>query len=161
MSGLASPAALWRVLEAVGGERGWYSWGLAWRVRGLADRLVGGPGLRRGRRDPLQLLVDDAVDFWRVEEIEEGTLIRLRAEMRVPGLAWLELRVEPTERPDETVFAQRALFHPKGLLGQVYWWSVYPFHGIVFGGMQRNIARAAETAERARTDRGVNASGGS
>ena len=115
----ASPAALWRVLEAVGGERGWYSWGLAWRVRGLADRLVGGPGLRRGRRDPLQLLVDDAVDFWRVEEIEDGTLLRLRAEMRVPGLAWLELRVEPTGRADAapTVFAQRALFHPKGLLG--------------------------------------------
>ena len=159
----ASPAALWRVLEAVGGERGWYSWGLAWRIRGLADRLVGGPGLRRGRRDPLQLLVDDAVDFWRVEEIEEGTLIRLRAEMRVPGLAWLELRVEPTGRPDAapTVFAQRALFHPKGLLGQLYWWSVYPFHGIVFGGMQRNIARAAERAERARTDRRVSAAGGS
>ena len=157
----ASPAALWRVLEAVGGERGWYSWGLAWRVRGLADRLVGGPGLRRGRRDPLQLLVDDAVDFWRVEEIEEGSLIRLRAEMRVPGLAWLELRVEPTDRPDETVFAQRALFHPKGLFGQLYWWSVYPFHGVVFGGMQRNIARAAETAERARTDRRVSAAGGS
>ncbi|WP_082574048.1 SDR family oxidoreductase [Cellulomonas sp. Root137] len=159
----ASPAALWRVLEAVGGERGWYSWGLAWRVRGLADRLVGGPGLRRGRRDPLQLLVDDAVDFWRVEAIEEGSLLRLRAEMRVPGLAWLELRVEPTGTSDAapSVFSQRALFHPKGLLGQLYWWSVYPFHGIVFGGMQRNIARAAETAERARTDRRVSAAGGS
>ncbi|MBO3084566.1 SDR family oxidoreductase [Cellulomonas fengjieae] len=162
----ASPAALWRVLEAVGGDSGWYSWALAWRIRGLADRLVGGPGLRRGRRDPHQLLVDDAVDFWRVEAIEEGSLIRLRAEMRVPGLAWLELRVEPSDEaggPDEapTVFAQRALFHPKGLLGQVYWWSVYPFHGIVFGGMQRNIARAAETAERARTDRRVSVSGGS
>lgn len=159
----ASPAALWRVLESVGGEHGWYSWGLAWRVRGLADRLVGGPGLRRGRRDPRLLLVDDAVDFWRVEAIEEGRLLRLRAEMRVPGLAWLELRVEPAgSSPDSapTVFAQRALFHPKGLVGQLYWWSVYPFHGVVFGGMQRNIARAAETAERARTDRRVSAAGG-
>jgi len=153
----ASPAALWRVIEAVGGERGWYSWSLAWRLRGLADRLVGGPGLRRGRRDPSRLLVDDAVDFWRVEEVVPGELLRLRAEMRLPGLAWLELRVEPVgaggfdERP--TAFAQRALFHPHGLAGQLYWWAVYPFHGIVFGGMQRNIAEAAETAERARTDR--------
>lgn len=151
----ASPAALWRVLEAVGGERGWYSWSLAWQVRGLADRLVGGPGLRRGRRDPWTLLVDDAVDFWRVEAVEPGRLLRLRAEMRVPGLAWLELRVEgdgdPLQAP--TTFVQRALFHPRGLAGQLYWWSVYPFHGVVFGGMQRNVARAAERLENARTDR--------
>lgn len=159
----ASPAALWRVLEAVGGERGWYSWSLAWRVRGLADRLVGGPGLRRGRRDPGRLVVDDTVDFWRVEEVDPGRLLRLRAEMRVPGLAWLELRVEPDDDGADpgsdrwtsapTTFAQRAVFHPHGLLGQLYWWSVYPFHGVVFGGMQRNIARAAQTAERARRHR--------
>jgi len=155
----ASPAALWRVLEAVGGERGWYSWSLAWRVRGLLDRLVGGPGLRRGRRDPSRLLVDDAVDFWRVEEVVPGELIRLRAEMRLPGLAWLELRVQPTEEGGSsdwttppTVYAQRAIFHPRGLAGQLYWWSVYPFHGVVFGGMQRNIAHAAEVAERSRRD---------
>lgn len=164
----ASPAALWRVVEAVGGERGWYSWALAWRIRGLADRVVGGPGLRRGRRDPHRLVLDDAVDFWRVEEVQPGRLLRLRAEMRLPGLAWLELRVEPDgPREDDdgttpdtdrwttppTTFAQRAVFHPHGLLGQLYWWAVYPFHGIVFGGMQRNIAQAAQTAERARTDR--------
>ncbi|MDM7832615.1 SDR family oxidoreductase [Cellulomonas edaphi] len=154
----ASPAALWRVIEAVGGERGWYSWGLAWRVRGLMDRLAGGPGLRRGRRDAERLVVDDAVDFWRVEAIEPGRLLRLRAEMRVPGLAWLELRVEPVDdgrgwTHPPTVFSHRALFHPRGLTGQLYWWAVYPFHGVVFGGMQRNIARAAERAERARTDR--------
>ena len=158
----ASPVALWRVLEAVGGERGWYSWSLAWRVRGLADRLVGGPGLRRGRRDPWTLLVDDAVDFWRVEAVEPVALLRLRAEMRVPGLAWLELRVEGDDRRTApTTFVQRALFHPRGLAGQLYWWSVYPFHGIVFGGMQRNIARAAERVEQARTDvRRVSASDG-
>ncbi|WP_454051860.1 SDR family oxidoreductase [Cellulomonas sp. Marseille-Q8402] len=161
----ASPAALWRVLESVGGERGWYSWSLAWRLRGLADRVVGGPGLRRGRRDPRHVVVDDAVDFWRVEEVDRGRLLRLRAEMRVPGLAWLELRVEPDGegsdpadvsserwRSRPTTFAQRAVFHPHGLAGQLYWWAVYPFHGIVFGGMQKNIARAAETAERSRRD---------
>jgi len=178
----ASPAALWRVVEAVGGDRGWYSWALAWRVRGLLDRVVGGPGLRRGRRDPARLLLDDAVDFWRVEQIVPGRLLRLRAEMRLPGLAWLELRVEPADTsldddatpavPDDTpwepaewrrppvVFAQRALFHPHGLAGQLYWWAVYPFHGVVFGGMQRNVARAARSAERARRDRGASDGGG-
>ncbi|WP_205687485.1 SDR family oxidoreductase [Cellulomonas endophytica] len=158
----ASPAALWRVLESVGGDHGWYSWGLAWRVRGLFDRIVGGPGLRRGRSNPDRLVIDDAVDWWRVEEIQPGRLIRLRAEMRLPGLAWLELRIEDPEgedAPDDerwrrppTVFAQRALFQPHGLAGQLYWASVTPFHGVVFGGMQRNIAQAAERAERARRD---------
>ena len=159
----ASPAALWRVLEAVGGERGWYSWAFAWRLRGFVDRLAGGPGLRRGRRDPGRLRVDDELDWWRVEAVEPGRLLRLRAEMRLPGLAWLELRVEPTDGTDTgpgtdgwrrrpAVFAQRALFHPRGLAGELYWWSVAPFHGVVFGGMQRNIARAARTAELARTD---------
>lgn len=148
----ASPEALWRVIEAVGGESGWYSWALAWQVRGLLDRVVGGPGLRRGRRVQGHLLVDDAVDFWRVEEVVPGRLLRLRAEMRLPGLAWLELRVEPGADDRHTVFAQRALFHPHGLAGQLYWRTVYPFHGVVFGGMQRGIARAAATVERVRTD---------
>ena len=139
----ASPEALWEVLQTVGGDRGWYSWAFAWRVRGVLDRLSGGPGLRRGRRDPNELRLDDAVDFWRVEEVEEGRLLRLRAEMRLPGLAWLELRVED-DGAGGTVFAQRALFHPHGLAGQLYWRSVAPFHGVVFGGMQRGIAQAAE-----------------
>lgn len=152
---------LWRVIEEIGGQGGWYSWTLAWRVRGLLDRLAGGPGLRRGRRDEHRLRVDDELDFWRVEDIEPGKRVLLRAEMRLPGLAWLELRVdesaaEITDESDDgpspadargprrTFFAQRALFYPHGLTGQLYWWLVKPFHGIVFGGMQRNVARAAE-----------------
>jgi hypothetical protein len=134
---------LWAVIESIGGEKGWYSWRLAWAVRGLLDRLFGGVGLRRGRRDPYRLRMGDSLDFWRVEEIEQGRLLRLRAEMRLPGLAWLELTVD--ERAGRTWFRQRALFHPRGLLGQLYWWSVSPFHGIVFGAMQRNVRRAAET----------------
>ena len=90
----ASPAALWRVLEGIGGDRGWYSFPLAWRVRGLADRLVGGVGLRRGRRDAERVYVGETIDFWRVEERDQGRLLRLRAEMRLPGLAWLELGIE-------------------------------------------------------------------
>ncbi|MEV7567445.1 SDR family oxidoreductase [Streptomyces tanashiensis] len=139
----AGPDALWRVIEGVGGENGWYSFPLAWAVRGWLDRLVGGVGLRRGRRDAARLRVGDALDFWRVEEIERGRLLRLRAEMRLPGLAWLEMMAD---RDDDgrTRYRQRALFHPRGLAGQVYWWSVAPFHAVVFGGMARNIARTAE-----------------
>jgi uncharacterized protein YbjT (DUF2867 family) len=138
----ASPGALWRVVEGIGGENGWYSFPLAWAVRGWLDRLIGGVGLRRGRRDAQRLRVGDSLDFWRVEEIEPGRLLRLRAEMRLPGLAWLEMRVEP--RPGGRArYRQRALFHPHGLLGHAYWWGVSPFHAVVFGGMARNIARAA------------------
>ncbi|WP_140394762.1 DUF2867 domain-containing protein, partial [Streptomyces recifensis] len=99
-------------------------------------------GLRRGRRDAERLRVGDSLDFWRVEEIEPGHLLRLRAEMRLPGLAWLEMYAEPCGE-GRSRYRQRALFHPRGLLGQAYWWSVSPFHEIVFGGMARNIARAA------------------
>lgn len=138
----ATEQALWTVIEGIGGQRGWYSWRLGWVARGIFDRLFGGPGLRRGRRDPNRLRAGDVLDWWRVEAIEPRRLLRLRAEMKVPGLAWLELRVEPgTNGP---VFRQRAIFSPRGLLGQVYWYAVWPFHGLVFGGMQRNIARAAE-----------------
>lgn len=139
----ATPEALWTVIEGIGGANGWYSWRLGWVARGLMDRLFGGPGLRRGRRHPHRLAAGDALDWWRVEAIEPGRLLRLRAEMRLPGLAWLELSVEDgaAGRP---VFRQRAIFSPRGLPGQLYWWAISPFHGIVFGGMQRNIARAAE-----------------
>lgn len=133
---------LWRVVIGIGGENGWYSFPLAWSVRGWLDRLVGGVGLRRGRRDQQRLYVGEALDFWRVEEIEPGRLLRLRAEMKVPGLAWLEMVVEPDG--DASRYRQRAIFVPRGLAGHAYWWSVWPFHGIVFGGMVRNIVRAAE-----------------
>ncbi len=141
----ASHADLWSVIEGIGGQNGWYSWSLGWRVRGIMDKLTGGPGLRRGRRNPYDLVVGDALDWWRVEEIEDEKLLRLRAEMKLPGLAWLELLVEDDDS-GRTVFRQRALFHPRGLMGQLYWKAISPFHGIVFGGMQRNIAKAAETA---------------
>lgn len=143
----ASPAHLWTIIEGIGGRNGWYSWSWAWQVRGVLDRLVGGPGLRRGRRNPQDLVVGDALDFWRVEETDDSTFLRLRAEMKLPGLAWLEMQVGSTAG-GTTTFHHRALFHPKGLLGHVYWWSILPFHGIVFGSMQRNIARAAERLEQ-------------
>lgn len=133
--------AVWAAVEGIGGERGWYSFRLAWAVRGFLDRLVGGVGLRRGRRHPDHLVVGDAVDFWRVEAVEPGRLLRLRAEMRLPGEAWLEFEI--TDEGHDPVLHQRALFLPHGLLGQLYWWAISPFHGIVFGSMIRNLASAA------------------
>jgi hypothetical protein len=151
----ASPKALWQVIEGIGGDNGWYSFPLAWAVRGRLDRLVGGVGLRRGRRDPARLRVGDSLDFWRVEEIEPGRLLRLRAEMRLPGLAWLEMYSDRDEQ-GRARYRQRALFHPHGLLGHLYWWSVSPFHAVVFGGMARNIAQAALRADAAHEGHGAN-----
>lgn len=137
----APASAVWRVIEGLGGENGWYSLPVAWRLRGWIDRVTGGVGLRRGRRDPEHLRVGDAVDFWRVEEVEPGRLLRLRAEMRLPGLAWLELSVTPED--GRTVLHQRAIFHPQGLPGHLYWRAISPFHALIFGRMPRNIAAAA------------------
>ena len=148
----ASPAALWRVIEGIGGEHGWYSLPFAWAVRGWLDRLVGGVGLRRGRRDPQRLRVGDSLDFWRVEEVEPGRLLRLRAEMRLPGLAWLELIDEPDVRGGSR-YRQHAVFHPHGLAGHVYWRGLAPLHSVVFGRMARNIARRAALEQRSTAGR--------
>ncbi|WP_051573447.1 SDR family oxidoreductase [Streptomyces sp. PRh5] len=148
----ASPGDVWRVVEGIGGANGWYSLPLAWALRGWIDTVVGGVGLRRGRRDAARLRVGDSLDFWRVEEVLPPRLLRLRAEMRLPGLAWLEMVVDRDAR-GRTVYRQRALFHPRGLAGHLYWWSVAPWHALVFGGMARNIAARAERGE-AGTGRG-------
>jgi uncharacterized protein YbjT (DUF2867 family) len=148
----AMPSELWSVVKGIGGAAGWYSWPLAWRVRGVIDRLWGGPGLRRGRRDAADLQVGDALDFWRVESVEADRLLRLRAEMRLPGRAWLEFVIEGSgEGGSGSRLRQRAVFYPRGLLGRLYWWAVLPFHGVVFGGMLRNVARTAEQRHRDRS----------
>ena len=139
----AAASDLWRAVEGIGGERGWYSFPLAWAVRGLMDRLVGGVGLRRGRRDPDRLILGDAVDFWRVEAISRPVLLRLRAEMKLPGQAWLEFAIEMAD--GTPVLHQRAVFIPHGLAGHAYWWAISPFHNVVFGSMIANLALAAKT----------------
>ena len=139
----ASPAQVWAAVERIGGENGYYSADFLWRVRGLIDRVIGGVGLRRGRRDPETLAVGEAVDFWRVEERRPPRLLRLRAEMRNPGLAWLEFTITP-ERGG-TRLRQRAVFLPRGLAGHAYWWSVAPFHAFVFPVMARGIAAQAQS----------------
>jgi hypothetical protein len=141
---------LWSVIEGVGGENGWYSAGLLWAIRGWMDRLVGGVGLARGRRSRARLGVGDALDFWRVEAIEPGRLLRLRAEMKVPGAAWLELRARA--EGEGARYDQRAIFFPRGLTGRLYWLAVLPFHGLIFTGMAARITAAAEDRAQAASD---------
>jgi uncharacterized protein YbjT (DUF2867 family) len=148
----AAPAALWRVIESIGGENGWYSFPLAWAVRGLMDKAVGGVGLRRGRRNPDHLHNGEVLDFWRVERIDHGSFLRLRAEMRVPGRAWLEMSVTPTVTGG-SVYRQRAVFFPRGLSGRLYWAAILPFHGIIFEGMATRITATAAAENQAEAQR--------
>ena len=138
-----SPEAVYRSFTALGGDRGWLYLDWTWQVRGVIDRLCGGVGMRRGRRDPQDLRVGDALDFWRVEAVEPNRSIRLRAEMKVPGLAWLEFR--SVAQPDgSTLLTQTAFFEPKGLLGLLYWYILYPVHSLIFSGLIREIAKSAQ-----------------
>ena len=139
----ASPTTVFSVFTSLGGETGWLFMNWAWRLRGLADRLMGGVGLRRGRRDPNELRVGDALDFWRVEAIEPGRLLRLRAEMKVPGEAWLQLVATPMA-DGRTLLQQTAFFAPRGLSGWLYWYALYPVHRLIFSGFIRAIGRKAD-----------------
>jgi uncharacterized protein YbjT (DUF2867 family) len=143
----AAQADLWRVIEGIGGENGWYSFPLAWAVRGWADKVVGGVGLRRGRRNASRLNTGDALDFWRVERIDRGEFLRLRAEMKVPGRAWLEMRARAADDGEPgSVYEQRAVFFPRGLGGRLYWFAILPFHGVIFNGMANRITETARAA---------------
>jgi len=135
------PEAAFRAFTSLGGDRGWLVWKWAWSLRGFMDQLIGGPGLRRGRRDPELLRLGDAVDFWRVEEIDEPRLLRLQAEMKVPGRAWLQFEAEP--QGGGTRLVQAALFQPKGFFGWAYWYSVYPAHAFIFDQMIDAVAELA------------------
>jgi hypothetical protein len=137
----ADPARAFEPIRRIGGDRGWYYARTLWRVRGGLDRLAGGPGLRRGRRSPDDLAPGDTLDFWRVEAFERDRLLRLRAEMRLPGRAWLQFEVEPTETGSQ--IRQTAIFDPVGLGGVLYWYGLYPLHTIIFGGMLKRIGRRA------------------
>jgi len=137
----APPEAVFKAFSSLGGDRGWLVWNWAWRIRGWMDKVVGGPGLRRGRRDPSNLMEGDAVDFWRVETIDPPHLLRLRAEMKLPGRGWLEW--EARGEDGQTLLTQVAIFAPVGFLGWAYWHASYPFHARIFRGMVDGIARLA------------------
>jgi hypothetical protein len=136
-----SPDQAFTPIARIGGETGWYYGDWLWRLRGFLDLLTGGVGVRRGRRDPEHLEPGDAVDFWRVEAYEHGRLLRLSAEMRLPGRAWLQFEVNPDE--GGATIRQTAIFDPVGLFGLAYWYILYPAHSLIFGGMLRAIAREA------------------
>jgi uncharacterized protein YbjT (DUF2867 family) len=134
------PREVFAPVRRIGGDTGWYYATWLWRLRGLLDLLVGGVGVRRGRRDPDQLRPGDALDFWRVEAVVPDALLRLRAEMRVPGRAWLQFELEP--EAGGTRLRQVAIFEPRGLAGLAYWYALYPVHQLVFAGMLRGIVAA-------------------
>jgi uncharacterized protein YbjT (DUF2867 family) len=136
--------AVYRSFTGLGGARGWLYLDWTWQLRGMADRLCGGVGMRRGRRDPEDLRPGDSLDFWRVELVEPGRLIRLRAEMKVPGRAWLEFEAR-RETENQTLLLQTAFFEPKGLLGLLYWYALYPVHCLIFSGLIRRVAELSET----------------
>jgi hypothetical protein len=142
----APASELFRVFTSLGGQRGWLAFDWAWQARGILDRLVGGVGMRRGRRDPVYLRVGDAMDFWRVEDVKENRLLRLRAEMKVPGRAWLQFEVIP-EEASRSRLVQTAYFASKGLGGMLYWYALYPLHGLIFSRMPKRIAGLAEEAK--------------
>jgi len=144
----ASIKSLWEAIEEIGGENGWYGADFLWYLRGLLDRMIGGVGLRRGRRDPIHLRVGDSLDFWRVESLIPEQSLKLYAEMILPGKAWLEFRISKLPNGKSEV-VQEASFSPRGLGGQLYWYAVLPFHILVFPTMIRNLIRSANRKDYA------------
>ncbi len=142
----ASPEALYRAFARIGGDHGYYTSNWAWSVRGMADKVIGGPGLRRGRRHPIDLRPGDALDFWRVVKADPGVQLVLEAEMKLPGKAWLTWRVEPGPGTGTTRLHQVAYFAPKGLFGRVYWYAMLPFHRLIFRRMAQCVAQDAQAA---------------
>lgn len=136
------PARAFRPIRRIGGEQGWYFADWLWQIRGVIDLVVGGVGMRRGRRDPDRLAPGDTVDFWRVDAFEPDRLLRLTAEMRLPGRAWLQFEVKPCD--GGSVVCQTAIFEPNGLGGMLYWYGLYMAHGIIFTSMLRNLVRAMD-----------------
>jgi hypothetical protein len=141
----AKPSQAFLPIRQIGGSRGWYYADWLWHLRGWIDLLVGGVGLRRGRRDPDDLEVGDALDFWRVDAYEPNRRLRLAAEMKLPGRAWLEFEVKPSG--GGSMIRQTAVFDPVGLGGLLYWYGIYPLHGRIFAGLLRAVARRSVSCE--------------
>jgi hypothetical protein len=135
------PHAVYRAYSGIGGSRGWLYMDWAWALRGWFDKAIGGVGIRRGRRNPDELLPGESLDFWRVDAVEPDRLLRLRAEMRVPGKAWLQF--ESTAQDGKTLLTETAYYEPKGFWGFLYWYAMWPFHAFLFDGLIRRLAARA------------------
>jgi len=140
----AEPQRVFQAVCRIGGGHGWYAGDLLWRIRGWMDKLVGGPGLRRGRRDAHRVEFGETLDFWRVIGLERNRTLSLLAEMKLPGVAMLNFTLSAADDAAPTALTMTARFRPKGILGILYWYSVLPLHNLVFGGMLRGIKRVAE-----------------
>jgi uncharacterized protein YbjT (DUF2867 family) len=153
-----SRANLWKSVEQIGGEHGWYGADFLWLARGVIDRLFGGVGLRRGRRSPDSLRIGDSLDFWRVENLEPGVTLKLYAEMILPGKAWLEFTIEDVEIDGKKMrkISQDATFSPRGLGGQLYWFAVSPFHVLIFPRMLANLVRSSNRKDFADSQKNPN-----
>ena len=144
----ASNHDVYKVITGIGGRRGWFVADRLWGARGWIDKIVGGVGTRRGRRDPDNLRIGDALDFWRVEALVPDTLLRLRAEMRLPGTAWLEWTIGEADEQGKATLVQRARYQPRGIAGRAYWYALLPFHGIIFKGLAKAIVTRAEALRK-------------
>ncbi|MEX2608276.1 MAG: SDR family oxidoreductase [Kiritimatiellia bacterium] len=142
------PERIFQAVEKIGGTTGWYYADFLWKIRGAMDELAGGVGMRRGRRHPARLQAGDVVDCWRVESVKPGHHLRLQAEMKLPGRAWLEFELEPLEDPAVTRLRQTAIFDPKGLFGLMYWYGIFPLHGLIFKGMLDGIVKEARLLQQ-------------
>jgi hypothetical protein len=142
----APPPVAFKPIQRIGGDNGWYAWDSLWELRGFLDLLAGGAGMRRGRATAETIRAGDTIDFWRVETFEPDRLLRLAAEMKLPGRAWLEFEV--TGDSSSSTIRQTAIFDPVGLSGLAYWYALYPVHQLVFGGMLRRIVDVALSEHR-------------
>jgi len=149
ISTMATADDIFRVLSSLGGKTGWLYANFLWKLRGYFDELIGGPGIRRGRRAPNELRIGDPLDFWRVEALVPDQLLRFRAEMKVPGKAWLQFEIIPQGESKFRII-QTAYYEPKGLMGQLYWYVLYPIHIVIFQGMIKAIAHKAESLSNSR-----------
>ncbi|MDD3467754.1 MAG: DUF2867 domain-containing protein, partial [Campylobacterales bacterium] len=133
-----SEKAVFETFCMVGGDNGWFGYDILWKMRGLIDKLFGGYGLSRGRRDPKNIRLGDSVDFWKVVDVKQNERLLLYAQMKLPGTAWLEWIIK-----DKKLY-QSAYFYPNGLLGRIYWYAMLPFHIFIFRGMAKNIIKKAK-----------------
>ena len=141
-----TPETAFDPIQNIGGEKGWYAWNILWRIRGYIDLLVGGVGMRRGRSHKDKLIVGGTIDFWRIEKIIPNKLLSLSAEMKLPGRAWLEFEV--VGHGNSSTIKQTAIFEPVGILGKIYWYSLYPLHQLIFAGMLQAIAYKAKALSK-------------